>query len=145
MSFLNRIRYVRVSDLKLGANPQGCYTDWEELAFTDKDSPMWSWLEKYVATIAYDPYKDETCPKYGYMKNQDVCDLVFYNVAHVMCAWTDCDVTVTEEMVHLAVETANHMLTDVVMADWVCRCETVWSEKYLEHRRVDLKGQPVNR
>jgi len=129
-SFINNDRYVHVADMKLGQS--GSYTDFEELAFCDEEDP--EWLTKLVSTISIMVWDQHRADQ----ENRNLCDLVFYNTAHVLFYWNDCGTTITDDMVQLVVETALHMLDSVLGCDDVMRRDTddvnAWKELWKQNR-----------
>lgn len=118
VSFLNKERYVKISDLTIGR--PDTYTDYEELAMREGDPEWFDLLRSYVAGqwLHGQPEQEE----------RDRCDVVFYTAVHVLSWWEGTDVTITEQLVSLAVETAGFMLVESLNTEWLIRSEDDWKD-----------------
>ncbi len=123
LPFLNRERYVKVTDLKIGKS--GAYTDYEEMALREGDPDWFATLENVVVDTCWDPNNTD-------QENQDLCDLVFYNSIHVLYWWHSTDVTITEDLCRMAVESCWHMVLEVLTCEWVIRSDKKWQAPWRE-------------
>ncbi len=143
-SFLNRDRYVKVTDLDLGK--EGSYTDYEELAFTDTDTPPFQWLVSSICSHGYMPWNyNKTEEEWAVEQRlwQDRADVIFHCCAHVISAWIDCDgqEAVTKERVDMLVDSARNMLDGTLNTEWLMRSGHDWADlkrQYEEERDHDL-------
>ncbi len=104
--FLNKERYVKVSDLKLGQ--PGTYTDYEELVFMYKES---DWVTDLTAQVK------------SYKLTNDQNELVFYNSIHILNSIEEVVGKVTEHDVTTVLESSVHMLVEVLTSEWVIRSD----------------------
>ncbi len=130
-SFLNKERYVKVADMEFGA--PNTYTDYEELCMRSEDPEWYAWLYEQTAWLVWNHFVPDE-------KSQDICDLVFYNVVHVLSSYQECDVTITKELVQMLVESSDHMVSEVLRCEWVKRADENWKER-IERIRAK-KGLP---
>lgn len=129
---LNRGRYVHVSDLRLGEKTS--YADFEELAFSDLDDVAEVVTEVIAGMTEFSgnyqisgPHKDEQGEWVSavwtedYPNRQNIRDILFYNVIHVVSAWNDCDIPWDREKIETIVDSSRHLLEDVLTCGWVMR------------------------
>lgn len=127
---LSRERYVHVSDLRLGE--KSSYTDFEELAFSDLDDVAELVTEVIAGMTEYSgnymispptgaPEHKRAVWTEDYPNRQNIRDILFYNVIHVVSAWNECDIPWDREKVETVVDCSRHLLEDVLTCGWVMR------------------------
>lgn len=117
-SFLNKERYVRVPDLKIGR--LDTYTDYEELALREGDP---EWFETLKTSVAA-----QWLHGMDVQDEKDRCDLIFFNSVHVLSWWEGTGVTITQELIDIVVESSGHMLVETLNTEWLIRSQDDWED-----------------